>query len=66
MINDLVKARKLTEIPIIRKEFIIDEFQILEAKASGADVVLLIAACLNDNQIKNLIKWVIFSEAYLI
>ena len=53
-INDLVKARKLTEIPIIRKEFIIDEFQILEAKASGADVVLLIAACLNDNQIKNL------------
>ena len=53
-INDLVKARELTEIPIIRKEFIIDEFQILEAKASGADVVLLIAACLNDNQIKNL------------
>ena len=33
-INDLVKARKLTEIPIIRKEFIIDEFQILSAKAS--------------------------------
>ena len=53
-INDLVKARELTEIPIIRKEFIIDEFQILEAKASGADVVLLIAACLNDKQIKNL------------
>jgi indole-3-glycerol phosphate synthase len=52
--NDLLKARELTKIPIIRKEFIIDEFQILEAKAFGADVILLIAACLNEKQIKNL------------
>ena len=52
--NDLLKARELTKIPIIRKEFIIDEFQILEAKACGADVILLIAACLNEKQIKNL------------
>lgn len=52
--NDLLKARELTKIPIIRKEFIIDEFQILEAKAYGADVILLIAACLNEKQIKNL------------
>ena len=52
--NDLLKARELTKIPIIRKEFIIDEFQILEAKACGADVILLIAACLDEKQIKNL------------
>ena len=52
--NHLLKARELTKIPIIRKEFIIDEFQILEAKACGADVILLIAACLNEKQIKNL------------
>ena len=52
--NDLLKARELTKIPIIRKEFIIDEFQILEAKAYGADVILLIAACLDEKQIKNL------------
>jgi len=49
-----LKARELTKIPIIRKEFIIDEFQILEAKACGADVILLIAACLDEKQIKNL------------
>ena len=52
--NHLLKARELTKIPIIRKEFIIDEFQILEAKAYGADVILLIAACLDEKQIKNL------------
>ena len=52
--NHLLIARELTKIPIIRKEFIIDEFQILEAKACGADVILLIAACLNEKQIKNL------------
>ena len=34
-------------IPVLRKEFIIDEFQLIEAKAYGASVILLIAACLN-------------------
>lgn len=52
-LNDLKNARKLTNIPILRKEFIIDEYQIIEAKANGADVILLIAACLEKDQIKS-------------
>jgi indole-3-glycerol phosphate synthase len=44
---NLTKARKTNpEIPILRKDFMIDEYQIVEAKAYGADVILLIAACL--------------------
>ena len=39
-------------IPVLRKEFIIDEFQIIEAKAFGASVILLIASCLNPAQTK--------------
>jgi len=39
-------------IPVLRKEFIIDEFQIIEAKAYGASVILLIAACLTPDQTK--------------
>ena len=43
--EDLIKAR-INEIPILRKDFIIDEYQLIEAKSIGADVILLIAACL--------------------
>jgi indole-3-glycerol phosphate synthase len=51
--EDLTKARK-NEIPILRKDFIIDEYQVTEAKSIGADVILLIAACLSPMQVVRL------------
>ncbi len=42
------------EIPILRKDFIIDEYQIIEAKANGADVILLICECLQRSEIQTL------------
>ncbi|HLK28600.1 MAG TPA: indole-3-glycerol phosphate synthase TrpC [Puia sp.] len=53
---DLIKAR-VNEIPILRKDFIIDEYQIAEAKSIGADIILLIAACLSPQQVKTLAKF---------
>jgi indole-3-glycerol phosphate synthase len=54
--QDLIDARTHLNIPILRKDFIIDGYQIHEAKALGADVILLIAACLTIEEVK------IFSE----
>lgn len=51
---DLVHARQQVEAPILRKEFIIDEYQLVEAKAMGADVILLIAECLSKEELKHL------------
>ncbi len=51
--TDLVEAR-INDIPILRKEFIIDEYQITEAKSIGSDVILLIAACLTPTDAKRL------------
>ncbi len=51
--DDLMLARETVKIPILRKDFMIDEYQIYEAKALGADVILLIAALLSPKQIKS-------------
>ena len=54
---NLVKARETNpQIPILRKDFMIDPYQIVEAKAYGADVILLIAACLEKEKVELLAR----------
>jgi len=50
--DDILNVRNYINIPILRKDFMIDEYQFYEAKSIGADVVLLIAACLSPNQVQ--------------
>ncbi|MCL4107331.1 UNVERIFIED_CONTAM: hypothetical protein GTU68_067242 [Idotea baltica] len=50
--EDLKTVRKYNYCPILRKEFIIDEYQILEAKSIGADAILLIASILTEEEVK--------------
>jgi len=52
--EDLLAARAVNYAPILRKDFIIDEYQIIEAKAIGADVILLIGECLNKEEVGRL------------
>jgi len=54
-LDDLISARD-NGIPLLRKDFMIDEYQITEAKAYGADVILLIAACLSPLRVKQLAR----------
>ncbi|MCJ8153832.1 indole-3-glycerol phosphate synthase TrpC [Chryseobacterium sp. SSA4.19] len=52
-IQDIVNVRKHIVLPILRKDFMIDEYQLYEAKSIGADVILLIASCLSPLQVKD-------------
>ncbi|MFZ9846674.1 MAG: indole-3-glycerol phosphate synthase TrpC [Flavobacteriales bacterium] len=55
--ENLLNARRVNEIPVLRKDFIIDEFQLVEAKSIGADIILLIASNLEIEQNKRLAKF---------
>ena len=51
----LKEVKAMTSLPILRKDFIVDEYQIYEAKLIGADCILLIASILNDNEIQSFV-----------
>jgi len=50
-INDIIDIRNISNIPILRKEFIVSEYQVIESKSIGADAILLIASILSKEEI---------------
>jgi indole-3-glycerol phosphate synthase len=54
--GDLIEARRRNQIPVLRKDFMLDEYQVVETKALGADIILLIAAVLKPCEIQSLAK----------
>lgn len=55
-LENLRKASAAVKIPCLRKDFMVDEFQVLEARANGADAILLIVAALTDSELRTLRK----------
>ena len=52
----LTSVKLVTDLPVLRKDFIIDPIQIYESRIIGADCILLITACLNDNELQDYYK----------
>jgi indole-3-glycerol phosphate synthase len=56
-LSDLEEGRKVTRLPILRKDFVIDEIQLLQARAAGADAALLIVRILEETQLRDLLAF---------
>ncbi len=55
-LDDLVRVRRAVSVPVLRKDFIVTAYQLFEARAAGADLVLLIVAALTDDELISLIE----------
>ena len=55
-VDNLKEVKKITSLPILRKDFMIDEYQLYESKLIGADCILLIASILSDQQIEDFVN----------